>query len=111
MSHKAISISVSAFVTTFASLNSIALWPATSGVDIFVISSAWPFPRVEHLRALGVARAIENQSYVILSNRVGKDGGVPFCGSSAIIDPYGVIVAAASTDREELVDRRAIAGT
>ena len=73
------------------------------GVDVFVISSAWPFPRVEHLRALSVARAIENQSYVILSNRVGKDGGVPFCGSSAIIDPYGVIVAAASTDREELV--------
>ena len=72
-------------------------------MDVFVISSAWPFPRVEHLRALSVARAIENQSYVILSNRVGKDDGVPFCGSSAIIDPYGVIVAAASTDREELV--------
>ena len=73
------------------------------GVNVFINSSAWPFPRVEHLRTLTVARAIENQSYVILSNRVGKDGGVPFCGSSAIVDPYGVVVAAASTDREELI--------
>jgi predicted amidohydrolase len=72
-------------------------------VNVFIISSAWPFPRVEHLRALGVARAIENQSYVILSNRVGRDDGTPFCGSSAIIDPYGVTVAAASADREELL--------
>jgi predicted amidohydrolase len=72
-------------------------------VNTFIISSAWPFPRVEHLRTLAMARAIENQSYVILSNRVGTDDGVTFCGSSAIIDPYGVIVAAGSTDREELI--------
>ena len=73
------------------------------GVDVFIISSAWPFPRVEHQRVLATARAIENQSYVILSNRVGKDGGVSFCGSSAIIDAYGVTIAAASADREELI--------
>ena len=71
--------------------------------NVLIISSAWPFPRVEHLRTLAVARAIENQSYVVLSNRVGTDGGVTFCGSSAIIDPYGVTVAAASADREELI--------
>jgi omega-amidase len=70
---------------------------------VFVLSSAWPFPRIEHFRTLIVARAIENQSYVIASNRVGTDDGVTCCGSSAIIDPYGVVVAAASTDREELV--------
>ncbi len=73
-------------------------------VDVFLISSAWPFPRVEHLRTLAMARAIENQSYVILSNRVGNDDRVPFCGSSAIIDPYGVTIAAGSTDREELIN-------
>jgi omega-amidase len=75
-------------------------------VNAFIISSAWPFPRVEHLRTLATARAIENQSYVILSNRVGTDEGVTFCGSSAIIDPYGVIVAAGSTDREELISAK-----
>jgi predicted amidohydrolase len=73
------------------------------GANVFINSSAWPFPRVEHLRILALARAIENQSYLILANRVGTDDGVTFCGTSAIIDPYGAIVAAASVDREELI--------
>jgi omega-amidase len=72
-------------------------------VTAFIISSAWPFPRVEHFRLLSLARAIENQSYVIASNRVGKDEDLWFCGSSAIIDPRGVVIAAASADREELI--------
>jgi len=73
------------------------------GATAFVISSAWPFPRVEHLRVLATARAIENQSYVVLANRVGTDAGVTFCGTSAIIDPSGAILANASTDCEELL--------
>jgi omega-amidase len=72
-------------------------------VGAFLISSAWPFPRVEHFRVLAQARAIENQGYVIASNRVGKDDDLWFCGSSAIIDPRGVMIAAASADREELI--------
>ena len=72
-------------------------------VGAFVISSAWPFPRVEHFRTLAMARAIENQSYVVASNRVGKDDDLWFCGSSAIVDPRGVVIAAASADREELI--------
>jgi len=72
-------------------------------VDAFIVSSAWPFPRVEHFRTLAMARAIENQSYVIASNRVGKDDDLWFCGSSAIIDPRGVVIAAASADHEELI--------
>jgi predicted amidohydrolase len=72
-------------------------------VGAFVNSSAWPFPRIEHFRTLALARAIENQSYVIASNRVGKDEDLWFCGSSAIIDPRGVVIAAASADREELI--------
>jgi predicted amidohydrolase len=72
-------------------------------VGAFIISSAWPFPRIEHFRTLVQARAIENQSYVIASNRVGKDDDAWFCGSSAIIDPRGVVIAAASADREELI--------
>src|ERR1043166_8449296 len=72
-------------------------------VGAFIGSSAWPFPRLEHFRTLALARAIENQSYVIASNRVGKDEDLWFCGSSAIIDPRGVAIAAASADREELI--------
>jgi len=69
-----------------------------------IVSSAWPFPRIEHFRTLILARAIENQSYVIASNRVGRDEDLWFCGSSAIIDPRGVTIASASADREELVE-------
>jgi omega-amidase len=72
-------------------------------VNVIVNSSAWPFVRLEHLRILTLARAIENQSYLILANRVGTDDGVTLCGTSAIVDPYGAIVAAASADREELL--------
>ena len=73
-------------------------------VGAFIVSSAWPFPRLEHFQTLTLARAIENQSYVIVSNRVGKDDELWFCGSSAIIDPRGVAVASASADREELIE-------
>ena len=72
-------------------------------VGAFLVSSAWPFPRAEHFRVLAQSRAIENQSYVIASNRVGKDDELWFCGNSAIIDPRGVVIAAASSDREELI--------
>ena len=73
------------------------------GTNVLINSSVWPFPRVEHLRILALARAIENQSYLILANRVGTDDGVTFCGTSVIIDPYGVIIASASADREEFI--------
>ena len=72
-------------------------------VGAIIVSSAWPFPRIEHFQTLALARAIENQSYVIASNRVGKDDDLWFCGSSAIIDPRGVAAASASADREELI--------
>ena len=71
--------------------------------DAFVVSSAWPFARVHHFQNLSVARAIENQCYVVTANRVGVDDGVAHGGSSAIVDPYGVVIAAGSPDREELL--------
>jgi omega-amidase len=71
--------------------------------NVLLVSSAWPLPRVEHLRALSVARAIENQSYLVLANRTGVDAGVTCCGMSAIIDPSGSTLAAASGDQEELL--------
>ncbi|MBA3830674.1 MAG: hypothetical protein H0X34_02030 [Chthoniobacterales bacterium] len=76
---------------------------AEENANVFIVSSAWPFPRLEHLRILTLARAIENQSYLVLANRVGTDDRLTFCGGSAIIDPDGAILAAASSEGEELV--------
>jgi predicted amidohydrolase len=50
-----------------------------------------------------VARAIENQCYVLASNRVGTDDQATFCGSSVIIDPNGAVLDSASADRDELI--------
>jgi predicted amidohydrolase len=72
--------------------------------NVIVNSSAWPVVRAEHLRILALARAVENQSYLIIANRVGTDDGVTFCGSSVIVDPSGAILAAASPGREELIE-------
>src|SRR5437868_3244712 len=71
--------------------------------NVIVNSSAWPVVRAEHLRILALARAVENQSYFIIANRVGTDDGVTLCGSSVIVDPSGAILAAAAPDREELI--------
>lgn len=73
------------------------------GATVMLVSSAWPAPRAAHLRALAIARAIENQSYLVLANRAGIDAGVTCCGLSAIIDPSGVLIASASADREEMI--------
>lgn len=66
---------------------------ARRGVELFLIPSAFPFPRLLHWRSLLFARAIENQCYVVAANRVGTDGGTTFCGSSTVIDPYGTVLA------------------
>ena len=94
-------VSVSATISGFR--RCIRKLVVEQNVGALIVSSAWPFPRIEHFRTLALARAIENQSYVIASNRVGKDDDLWFCGSSAIIDPRGVVIASASADREELI--------
>ncbi len=73
------------------------------GAEVLLVSSAWPFPRSEHWQVLLKARAIENQVYVMGANRVGTDGGCTFCGSSAIVDPYGLNGATAAPDRSQLL--------
>ena len=74
-----------------------------NGADALILCSAWPFPRLIHWNTLIRARAIENQVYFIAVNRVGNDGSVTFCGSSRIIDPYGVIVSSASENSEAFI--------
>ena len=48
-----------------------------------------PSSRRAHWQALLVARAIENQAYVVGVNRVGEGGGLHYAGDSRIIDPLG----------------------
>lgn len=69
---------------------------------MFVVAE-WPIQRLEHWRALLIARAIENQCYVIACNRSGSDPNNKFAGHSMVIGPWGDVIAEAGEDREILV--------
>jgi predicted amidohydrolase len=69
-------------------------WAEAQGTDCYVVVANWPAARRAHWQALLVARAIENQAYVVGVNRVGEGGGLHYAGDSRIIDPLGEILAA-----------------
>lgn len=61
--------------------------------DVALFTANWPQKRSYHWKTLLLARAIENQSYVIGLNRVGEDGnGYYHSGDSSVIDPAGNII-------------------
>lgn len=66
---------------------------AIQGARIVLISAQWPQPRILHWDALLTARAIENQLFIVASNRVGKSGGLTFNGHSQIISPDGKLLS------------------
>ncbi|MDP2104829.1 MAG: nitrilase-related carbon-nitrogen hydrolase, partial [Desulfobulbaceae bacterium] len=70
------------------------------GAGLIVVSAQWPSVRQEHWRTLLKARAIENQAFVVASNRCGMTGDTSFGGGSVIIDPSGRLLAEAGGDEE-----------
>ena len=67
--------------------------------DCILYVANWPTLRIEPMRTLLKARAIENQCYVVGTNRV---GGL-FGGRSAIIAPDGTVIKEASADSAETI--------
>ena len=68
--------------------------------DLLIYVANWPESRIRHWKSLLVARAIENQCYVIGVNRVGKDNNrIVYPGSSMVVDYNGEILT--SFNREE----------
>jgi omega-amidase len=74
----------------------------TKGAEAIFVVAEWPKPRLAHWKSLLIARAIENQCFVIACNRVGADPDNVFAGHSMIIDPWGEIVAEAGEEEEIL---------
>lgn len=77
-------------------------WDAAAASDAYVVVANWPAPRQAHFRALAVARAIENQAYVLATNRVGSGGGLDYAGGTIAVGPFGDILAEAGTGEETL---------
>lgn len=67
------------------------------GARIIVCASAFLSPRLDHWEFFLRARAAENQVFVVASGQVGTEpaSGIGFVGRSAVVDPWGTIVATA----------------
>ena len=62
------------------------------GAQCFVLGANWPSARTAHWRALLIARAIENQAFVLGVNRAGPDPHLEYDGASMAIGPKGEIL-------------------
>ncbi len=78
-------------------------WTLAPDTDCYVVVANWPASRRAHWSALLVARAIENQAYVVGVNRVGTGGGLDYAGDTVIIDPLGVGIAGAPEAEEAVM--------
>lgn len=74
------------------------LWRAATvaGAEVFTIGASWPSARQLHWRSLLIARAIENQAYVVAVNRIGNDPHLSYVGGSIIVSPHGDILQEAT---------------
>ena len=78
-------------------------WNLAPETDVYLIPANWPNTRAHHWRSLLVARAIENQAYVVGCNRVGTAEKLKYQGDSMIIDPLGRILAQATHNEAVLI--------
>lgn len=87
------------------------------GYDAVLFLANWPERRSYPWQQLLIARAIENQAYVLGVNRVGQDGnGINHSGNSAAVNPLGEVVhtlpnhaegvITAQLHRDEITDTR-----
>jgi omega-amidase len=71
--------------------------------DVLIYVANWPAVRSYPWKQLLIARAIENQCYVIGVNRIGKDGnGFDHSGDSMVINPKGEIISKTRSNHESI---------
>jgi predicted amidohydrolase len=69
--------------------------------DVLLYVANWPERRALHWKSLLVARAIENQCYVVGLNRVGTDGNnLSYSGDSMVVDALGTVHGCAPSIEE-----------
>lgn len=71
--------------------------------DVLIYVANWPEARNYAWKQLLVARAIENQCYVVGVNRIGADGSIIMhSGDSVVINPLGEIISATKAHQENV---------
>ena len=72
--------------------------------DIMIFVANWPEVRKQPWRNLLLARAIENQAFIVGVNRGVKDeNGIAYSGDSSLIDPYGEYIAECEVGKEQVL--------
>ena len=71
--------------------------------DAIIVVANWPESRQQAWRVLTRARAVENQSYLMASNRVGNDEFCHYRGESVICDSKGDTLAEGVANQETAV--------
>ncbi len=72
--------------------------------DLVLYIANWPAVRAYPWNQLLIARAIENQAYIIGVNRIGEDGlGNDYIGNSKVVDAKGNVVSEAPANEEVAV--------
>lgn len=62
--------------------------------DVLIYSANWPEVRSYPWKQLLIARAIENQTYVVGINRIGEDGNhLKHSGDSVVLNPRGEVIS------------------
>ena len=64
-------------------------------VEVLLVATANMDPWGSQQDVYVKARAMENQIFLALANRIGRENDLVFCGSSAVVDPMGRILAGA----------------
>ncbi len=73
--------------------------------DVLIFIANWPESRKQAYLNLLKARAIENQSYVIWVNRVGKDGkNIEHSGDTQVISPSGKLLWKTIPKKEQILN-------
>ncbi len=69
--------------------------------DVLIVVANWPTSRIHAWKTLLLARAIENQCFVVGVNRTGTDGnGLVYPGNSMVVGPLGEILCALSENED-----------
>lgn len=75
---------------------------ALRGATILAVSAQWPSRRISHWQTLLRARAIENQLFVAGCNGCGRSGTLVCGGASAIVSPWGEVLAEAGDGEKQV---------
>ncbi len=86
-----------------AAFPEVARWLSLQCVDVIFMPANWPEPFLPQWRLATSARALDNQIWLVATNRIGADEKFTYFGRSRVVNPYGESVVECSDKEEVLV--------